>query len=185
MSVAASVLAVGALLAPGCDPGCAPDQNRGVVWVAADPSRINQPGPAPAFGGADQTQVRINLLLWIRPGAAGKLSADCELEIQAYAAQSGEARQPYCLYVELAVAADDAAAATVVDGPMSRAFGGDTVGCCVLELAPGQVDVGGTHYPGIGPGATLRWDVSTGSDVVTYEYVVPPEGSFQPISWDL
>ena len=113
------------------------------------------------------------------------MSDQCDAEIAAYAAQFNEDRQPYCLYVELVMTADEASTGQVVDGPMSRRDGTSTVGCCIDELAPGESRVAATFYPGIEPGSTLRWDVSTGPTVVTQQFVVPGAEWFQAFTWDV
>ncbi|MGH9270783.1 MAG: hypothetical protein ACRDZ2_05885 [Ilumatobacteraceae bacterium] len=186
MTLAAPAIAVGALLAPGCEPGCVPAENRGLVWEAEDTSRVTIFHSQPVFGSAaaDETQLRITKLLWVDPGAPGTISDQCEAEIAAYAAQWIETPQSRCLYVELVMTADDTTGGQVVDGPMSRVGGGVTEGCCTDDLAPGESRLAGTFYPGIEPGSTLRWDVATGATFVTYEHVVFGPEWFQPFTWE-
>ncbi len=54
---------------------------------------------------------------------------------------------------------------------------------CDAEIAA-YTRVSATFCPGIEPGSTLRWDVSTGDTVVTRSWGVPGAESFQAFTWE-
>lgn len=192
MTVAAPMVAFGALLAPNCG-GCGPANNLGMVWEDEQfPAHVNQPaGSQPRFeygDAADPTVVRLNMLLYLDPAATGSLSAACAQWIAFTANQLGQPPENECLYIEWEIDVGGSAPIMMFDGPLTRpdgrvVQGEDGSG----ELAPGtDENYFGVYLPGGQPGSTLQWQITAADGAPLYDgtYLIPAADQFQYIGWN-